>query len=383
MAESLERIAVVTAATGDPLAARNAFERAVDAWARVSPGSLDHVNVVHELGGFLVQRGDGEEGLRRLREAVELLERAPARPQGTPDARLQLVTRLQAYYGSPMRILADRGDAGEAFTLLDRMHEKLRRARCATCDAATPLSPIDALRRGIEAGTLVVAFSVQPSASYAFVATRQSPVRVYRIDEKEDALTDRVQKFVERVRTRASAASYEAPLVADGRALFTLLFGQFEDDAARAERLLIVPDGPLETLPFSALARPQSKVSWQYMIDWKSTVFAPSVSLAAAWGTGGAAPSSADQLFPTTAADAAAEPKFVGAGLANGALVSLWTPAEKTADELAELFAMSVTQGRPREAALTRAQRVMRDERGRTHPAYWAAFRYYGSRGAK
>ena len=34
-------------------------------------------------------------------------------------------------------------------------------------------------------------------------------------------------------------------------------------------------------------------------------------------------------------------------------------------------------------SALTRAQRVMRDERGHTHPAYWAAFRYYGVRGAK
>jgi len=44
---------------------------------------------------------------------------------------------------------------------------------------------------------------------------------------------------------------------------------------------------------------------------------------------------------------------------------------------------MSLTQGRAREAALSRAQRVMRDERGRTHPAYWAAFRYYGARGVR
>jgi CHAT domain-containing protein len=66
-----------------------------------------------------------------------------------------------------------------------------------------------------------------------------------------------------------------------------------------------------------------------------------------------------------------------------GAIVSLWTPAERATDELAELFKLSLTQGRARETALSRAQRVMRDERGRTHPAYWAAFRYYGARGVR
>jgi tetratricopeptide (TPR) repeat protein len=50
LAEAMERVAVVAAASGDPLAARNAFERAVDAWQRISANSLDHANVIHELG---------------------------------------------------------------------------------------------------------------------------------------------------------------------------------------------------------------------------------------------------------------------------------------------------------------------------------------------
>jgi tetratricopeptide (TPR) repeat protein len=386
VAESLERIAIVTSLSGDPLAARTAFERAVDAWARISPNSLDHVNVVHELGSFLVLRGDADEGLRRMREAIDLLERSrSARPTGTLDARAQMVPRLQAYYGGPIRILAEQGNAGEAFSLLDRMHERLRRARCTNCeDAATTAAPVDALKRGIEAGTLVVAYSVQPTATYAFVATRETPMRVYRIDEKGAALSERVGKFVERVRTRSTAAAYEAPLVADGRALFDLLFGQFHDDAIRADRLLIVPDGPLEELPFSALVRnPSGRTTWQYLVDWKPMVFAPSVTSAAAWTGGAALPSSVGQLFPTSAEPGPANARLVGASMNNGALVSLWTPAEGTTNEFAELFKMSMTQGRARETALTRAQRVMRDERGRTHPSYWAAFRYYGARGIR
>ncbi len=385
VAESLERIAIVMMRGSDPLAARNALERAVEAWSRVSAGSLDHVNVVHELGNFLVARGDPEEGLRRLREAVSLLEQSrSARPQGTLEARAQLVSRLQAYYGSPIRVLAERGDAGESFTLLDRMHERLRRARGPADEAASPLAPLDALKRGIETGTLVVAFSVLPEASYAFVATRDTPIRVYRLDETAAALTERVDKFAERVRTRTSTAAYEAPLVADGRALFSLLFGQFEDAANRADRLLIIPDGPLELLPFSALARnPSGRLAWQYLVDWKPMVFAPSVTAAAAWTGSTATLGGVSPLFPTTDDPGPATAKFVGGPLAGGAIVSLWTPAERVADELAELFKMSLTSGRAREAALSRAQRVMRDERGRTHPAYWAAFRYYGARGVQ
>jgi CHAT domain-containing protein len=264
------------------------------------------------------------------------------------------------------------------------MHERLRRAR-GTGDQGGALAPLEALKRGIEPGTLVVAFSVQPAASYAFVATRDTPIRVYRLDEKAAALGDRVHRFVEKVTTRSTGATYEVPLVADGRALFQLLFGQFEGDAIKADRLLIIPDGPLESLPFSALVRnPSGRVTWQYLVDWKPMVFAPSVMSAAAWSAGApAAMGSVAQLFPTSIDPGPATAKMVGSAMAGGAIVSLWTPSGRASDELAELFKMSLTQGRARETALSRAQRVMRDERGHTHPAYWAAFRYYGARGVR
>ena len=66
----------------------------------------------------------------------------------------------------------------------------------------------------------MIAYCVQPDATYAFVATRDRPMRIYRIDEKGAALRDRVQSFVDRVRARPAGAAYEAPLVAAGRALF-------------------------------------------------------------------------------------------------------------------------------------------------------------------
>jgi tetratricopeptide (TPR) repeat protein len=233
VAESLDRMAAVTAIAGDPLAARTGFERAVDAWARVSPGSLDHIHAVHEAGRFILSR-DATEGLRRMREALDLLERSSSAGTGSIDARAQRIPRLRAYYGAPLRILAERGDAGEAFTLLDRLHERLRRARAEDDTAMTAMAPLDAVK-AMDAGTLLVAFSVQPAASYAFVGTRDTPMRVYRIDENAAALAGRVEK--------------------DPKALVALLFKQFEQEANRADGLLIVPDGPLDAVPFSSLSR--------------------------------------------------------------------------------------------------------------------------------
>jgi tetratricopeptide (TPR) repeat protein len=370
-AESLLRVAVTTAAAGDGLAALNAFGRAVDAWAKVSPNSFEHASVIHELGSFLVRRGDDDEGLRRLREAIAVLERAPrSRPE-------------ESLYAAPIRILAERGDAGEAFSLFDRMRERLRRARCTGCDqVVATTSPIDTLRRGIEPGTLVVAYHVQPAATYAFVATRDAPMRVYRIDEKSAALRDRVQAFRDRVRTRVAGAAYEAPLVAAGRALFELVFGQFEYEALKAERLLIVPDGPLESLPFSALVRHRAEAGkWQYLVDWKPMIFAPSVSAAAAWAGGDTQIGSLRELLLSS--DAPASEAALVMSMTRGSLVRLWPSAGDAAgDELTELFKASAA-GRARESALSRAQRVLRDERGHAHPSHWAGVRYYGARGIR
>jgi hypothetical protein len=239
---------------------------------------------------------------------------------------------------------------------------------------------MDALKRGIEPGTLVVAYRVQPDATYAFVATRDAPMRVYRIDEKGAALSARVQAFLDRVRARPSGSAYEAPLVTAARALFDSLFGQFEDEASAAERLLIVADGPLDLLPFSALARTRADGSkWQFLVDWKPMTFAPSVTAAAAWAGGTAPVGALPELF---LAGVPAEAGVVGVTLSRGALVSLWPQADAAAEEFVELFKVSLS-GRPRETALTRAQRAMRDERGRVHPSQWAGYRYYGARGIR
>jgi hypothetical protein len=221
---------------------------------------------------------------------------------------------------------------------------------------------------------------VQPDATYAFVGAAGVPLRVYRINVKAAALDERVRRFAARVRSPSSA---ETPLVAEGRALFRLLLGQFEDAADRAERLLVVPDAALEVLPFGALARVRTgRDIWHHVADWKPMLFAPSVAAAAAWGAGAAAPASLDAVV-----DPAARPESSASllphVLPSGAVVSLWTAPDQAGGEFLQLFKTSLAPARARETSLQRAQRALRDRRDRSHPAHWAGYRYYGSRGIK
>lgn len=375
LAEALERLAMMIAQGADPLAARNTFERAIDAWGRTAPRSLDHINAIHELGKFLIERGQGDEGLRRLRESVEILERAEA-PTGSIDARAELVPRLQAYYGVPMRLLADRGDAGEAFALVDRMHESMRRARCSDC-AKSALSPFDALKTVLDAGTAVVAFSVQPDAIYVFLAQRDTPLRVHRIDESRERLVEQVNRFAKRVQSVSVVAADWTPIVNEGLALNKLLFGPIEPSLGRVSSLLILPDGPLEALPFAALVRFGGPSRWQYLMEWKPIAFAPSAMTAARWlaATAAAASSTIDVMPSAVGLDSAS----VGQSVPGGRLLNMWPTPDAAADaELFRLFEQQSATEPTRAAALAAAQRTTRYRPGRTHPAYWAGYRYYG-----
>ena len=379
LAQSLQRLAVTTSHAGDATVTANLFGRAVDAWARVAPGSSDHVDTLSAFGTHLLRRGNLTEGLRRVRDAIELLNRLAVAPaQDRLEARLQLSSRLQRLYGETIGVLADRGDAGEAFTMLDQMHERLRRAQCPECaDATAPIGdPFDALRKAVGPGTVVVAFSVQPAATYAFVAARDTPVRGYRIDVTQASLTERIGRFTRRVRSTAASAAAGSLMAKEGLALHALLFGQFESAASQATQLLIVPDGPLEGLPFGALSRSDAPSRGQFLMEWKPMAFTPSVLAAAGWTGGVAMPISPSQLLPTTVNLGAAS---AGNPLAGGGLITLWPTDARATDELVSLFQKNLAQERSRAVALSSAQRTIRAQPRRAHPAYWAAFRYYGA----
>jgi CHAT domain-containing protein len=57
----------------------------------------------------------------------------------------------------------------------------------------------------------------------------------------------------------------------------------------------------------------------------------------------------------------------------------MWPPSEDAAEaDFLRLFQRQLATAPTRAAALAAAQRITRYRPGRTHPAYWAGYRYYG-----
>ena len=346
LAATLQHLAMALSNGSDHLEARNTFGRAIDAWSRAAPDSIDRVDATHELGRFLVRVGESDEGLRRLREAVTLLERPEiAVPASSPEARQQFAERTRRYFSEPAAIVAARGDAAAAFSLVDRMHERSARAGCASCPAPKG-SPLEAAAQLPQ--TLIIEFFVHADAVFAFVGAADTPLRVYRIPIAAATLASRVREFSKQVQTPGSS---ESQIFIEGRQIFALLCGSFAPDVAAARRLLIVPDGPLESLPFGALSHwTPPGTGNEYLIDWKPMLFADSV-LGAAAGRASGSP---------------------------GVIRTLWSQSASAAERMAELI-KSAGNSESGEVAFMKATRTLRSEPGRRHPANWSGFRYYGA----
>ncbi|MCH9650744.1 MAG: CHAT domain-containing protein [Deltaproteobacteria bacterium] len=138
-------------------------------------------------------------------------------------------------------------------------------------------------------GTLLLAYSVNEDRSIIFALSREKGVEVRVLDLSEAQLRSEVESLLSLVHQGAASQSRRAELranslkVASGR-LFDLLLKPFESRISEAQRILLLPDGPLYPLPFSALVRDlsgqgSSEPEWQYLVEWKPVHLALSASL--------------------------------------------------------------------------------------------------------
>src|SRR6185369_1706087 len=93
-------------------------------------------------------------------------------------------------------------------------------------------------------------------------------------------LREKVEALRHAIRTPTPSAS-EA-LLAQAAALYDLLVRPAVSQIAASDRLLISPDGPLQSLPFGALVRTKTqkgKRHTSYLVQWKPLHIAPSATV--------------------------------------------------------------------------------------------------------
>jgi CHAT domain-containing protein/Tfp pilus assembly protein PilF len=256
----------------------------------------------------------------------------------SPELR-QARLDLNEEYDRVQASLADLTPAKDA-AVIDRLQthlRDLRESRARLVDrvrAASPRlaaleypSPLDlvGVHRALDPGTVLLSYQVGKDATRLFVVQRSradtATVTAYSIPTGEAPLREQVSALRRLIERQSDGgAPSDAYLDAAGR-LFDGLVRPAERHIAAANRVLIVADGPLHSLPFAALVRNHGDAadrSWQYAVEWKPIHTALSATVYAELRkvrSDAAAPVSAvafgDPRYPHSA-DATASPEMRG-----------------------------------------------------------------------
>ena len=132
--------------------------------------------------------------------------------------------------------------------------------------------PLDLARAqaALDPGTALLSYSIGEKKSFLFVVRSgkgKPRLSVFPLALREKALRDAVVALRSSMDFRRGLGP-ENSLASQARKLYGVLIRPAEALITGADRLLIVPDGPLHTLPFAALVR-SSKGRPQYLVEWK------------------------------------------------------------------------------------------------------------------
>jgi tetratricopeptide (TPR) repeat protein len=254
IAAPFDELALLLAEAGDAAGALAMAERARAARLAELLRPI-RLSLVDGMDGDLVER---ERSLARDLAAAQLqLGRQRYRSGVSASALEQFVTRREA---------ARKAYQDFAESLFER-HPGLRiRRGLASVDAI-----VERLAATLEPGEVVIAFAVQDDATLAWAASlgegRRVRLELSRIEVSSDELADRVARY------RAAVVAHAQPAGEPPPDLHRLLLAPFEPLIVSAARLIVVPDGPLWSLPFAALTQPGGR----YLVEIAPISYALSI----------------------------------------------------------------------------------------------------------
>ena len=170
-------------------------------------------------------------------------------------------------------------------TELDEINERIHEAAPRWAEvAAPPALTLAQQRRSLDPGTVVLAYSVGRDRSMVLVtgADDGPDPRAFTISVTEEDLRARVERFNSLIARGRTVSEIERAVNAQATRLFELLVAPAWNTIEAAERVLIVPDGPLHDLTFAALVIPGEDTRFFGLA--KPLFFNPSASLAVELG---------------------------------------------------------------------------------------------------
>lgn len=246
----------------------------------------------------LLDAGKGKEAFgvferARARVFLEMLgERDLAVSAQLPPELEKERRRLERSYGKTMEALAELDETSEKASLknLSIQLAEIRAERAALAPrvrAASPAlgalaypEPLDALgvRTRLEAGTCLVAFSMGAERTRIFALDARGGFKSAVIPVGRDVLVGKVEAFRNDIFEAKSPGRGTAAILARGGELYDLLLSPASSFLGPAKRLVIVPDGPLNALPFGALCL-KGEAGRTFLSAWKAYSVVPSATV--------------------------------------------------------------------------------------------------------
>jgi CHAT domain-containing protein/tetratricopeptide (TPR) repeat protein len=242
--------------------------RAGEAFDLVERARALSLRVMMAQRDFAASSGVPAELVHERRRLEQSLESAESRL-----ARMSVVGREQI---SPLH-----ESQRELRRRLDEVNARIREVapRLALLEDPEPVR-IEGLRREMRPGTLLLSYSVGREGTLLFAAGPDPggpDLAVERLPAGEEELERRVDVFRALIERGGTESEVEPALLAQGRRLYDLLLAPVEESVAASDRIVIVADGPLLTLPFAALVRSVSPL--RYLSQWKTLSHSPSAGV--------------------------------------------------------------------------------------------------------
>lgn len=307
MAVALQHLSSIAWRTGHGESAAQLAHRALESLE----AQIDHLGGSLEIEGqFRARQGDVyrdalriELELNRPQEAFRLLERFRARAFLALLAERDLTfaedltpeldrkrRRLAVLYDRNQLRLAelDPEKEGKTIEALQREQAELRRRREEIAAEIRRIAPrlaalqnpqaltFEQVREALDPGTVMLSYSAGKEQTHLFIVTPGRELHVETLKVGRQTLEKDVDRFRQLIdQTRAGSALGAQGLDWFSRRLYNLLVEPAEPWIAAADRIVLVPDGPLHLLPFAALMRPDRT----YLVEWKplSTVLSGTV----------------------------------------------------------------------------------------------------------
>lgn len=135
------------------------------------------------------------------------------------------------------------------------------------------------IRAGLRPGTAVLSYSVGEVKTRVFALSASGELKVHTLELGRadiDALTQRFRYLIDAGRWDEAASD---SLLSFASSLYARLMLPAEASIESADRLLIVPDGSLNLLPFAALVRQSESGRNQYVAQWRPSLVVSSLTV--------------------------------------------------------------------------------------------------------